>query len=280
LVSLALQNAEAFEERSRQARIQQGFYRIAAVLGQPLSLHETFEAVAHAATVALGGASAALLMPHGDQWQLVAAHDLPGKLLDTLSQSEPGPALALAADERRIVAALDLVEDDRFEPEWRKAARAAGVVSLLAVPVQAPRSDRAGLALVLCAVAADGEEAALGGRASATAPLAGDVAQSRLPVAIESIERDRRGPSGDPLLSAGHSAYLGVPLIGPEGALHGVLAVYSRHPRPWRQEEVDALLALAGNTSAGLSNAELYQRGGLEKERSFAILADICDGSV
>jgi two-component system phosphate regulon sensor histidine kinase PhoR len=43
---------------------------------------------------------------------------------------------------------------------------------------------------------------------------------------------------------------------------------------------VEALRALAGNTSAALSNAELYQRVALEKERSFAILANIADGIV
>jgi PAS domain S-box-containing protein len=59
-----------------------------------------------------------------------------------------------------------------------------------------------------------------------------------------------------------------------------VLAVYCRDARPWREEEVDAMLALAASTSAALSNAELYQRVALEKERSFAILANIADGIV
>ena len=40
------------------------------------------------------------------------------------------------------------------------------------------------------------------------------------------------------------------------------------------------MLALAASTSAALSNAELYQRVALEKERSFAILANIADGIV
>jgi PAS domain S-box-containing protein len=106
------------------------------------------------------------------------------------------------------------------------------------------------------------------------------VAQSRLPVTVSSVEKDRRGTGGDPFLEAGHLAYVGVPLVGPEGGLHGVLAVYSRRPRTWQAEEVDALLALAGNTSAALSNAELYQRVAVEKERSFAILANIADGIV
>ncbi len=40
------------------------------------------------------------------------------------------------------------------------------------------------------------------------------------------------------------------------------------------------MLALAASTSAALSNAELYQRVAMEKERSFAILANIADGIV
>jgi PAS domain S-box-containing protein len=370
MVSLALQNAEAFEERSRQARIQQGFYRIAAVLGEPLSLDATLPAVAHAAALALGGSSAALLMPRGDRRELVGAYDLPEKLREALGESELGPALTLVADERTIVAAPALADDDRFDPRFRRAAQAAGIASLLAVPVEAPRSEHAGLVLVLCreprefsdddlelakhlveaargalersqlfeaertsrtlaqqlartggllateldpdamldevaqqarallaadactialceadelvvsAAAGDDAVPALGTRSSATAQLGGDVAQSRSPVAVVSIESDRRGPGADPLLAAGYAAYLGVPLVGPEGALHGVLALYSRRPRSWRGEEVDALLAVASNTSAALSNAELYQRVALEKERSFAILANIADGIV
>src|SRR5205807_5881693 len=100
------------------------------------------------------------------------------------------------------------------------------------------------------------------------------------PVAVESIDVDSRGTGSDPLIAAGHLGCLGVPLVGPEGALHGVLAVYSRPARAWRGEEIEALLALAVNTSAALSNAELYQRVALEKERSFAILANIADGIV
>jgi PAS domain S-box-containing protein len=59
-----------------------------------------------------------------------------------------------------------------------------------------------------------------------------------------------------------------------------VLAVYARRPRSWRTEEIEALQALAGNTSAALANAELYSRVSLEKERSVAILANIADGIV
>ena len=92
--------------------------------------------------------------------------------------------------------------------------------------------------------------------------------------------RRRGGASSTRCCSPGNTSYLGVPLTGPDGAPLGVLAVYCLEPRPWREEEIDAMLALAASTSAALSNAELYQRVALEKERSFAILANIADGIV
>src|SRR2546430_6017494 len=82
------------------------------------------------------------------------------------------------------------------------------------------------------------------------------------------------------MLAAGNAAYLGVPLAGAEGAPLGVLAVYAAEARRWREEEVEAMLALAASASAALWSAELYQRVALEKERSFAILANIADGIV
>jgi PAS domain S-box-containing protein len=84
----------------------------------------------------------------------------------------------------------------------------------------------------------------------------------------------------DPLVALGYRSFLGVPLVGPEGALHGVLAVYGSREREWREEEIEALSALAANTSAALSNAELYQRVADEKERSTAIIENIADGIV
>ncbi|MFN2627320.1 MAG: GAF domain-containing protein [Gaiellaceae bacterium] len=134
--------------------------------------------------------------------------------------------------------------------------------------------------LVVAAAEGAGAEEALGTHSQSSSWLSGDVIQSRAPVAIEDVSGERRFQDLDPMLGAGHCSFLGVPLVGPEGALHGVLAVYGRRPRAWREEEVEALRALAANTSAALSNAELYQRVALEKERSFAILANIADGIV
>ena len=59
-----------------------------------------------------------------------------------------------------------------------------------------------------------------------------------------------------------------------------VLSVYSLQPRAWREDETQALAALAANGSVALSNAELYQRVAVEREQSVAILANIADGIV
>jgi PAS domain S-box-containing protein len=134
--------------------------------------------------------------------------------------------------------------------------------------------------LVVHAAVGAGADAAIGSRSPSSAWLSGDVVQSRAPVALENAASDARLVALDPMLEGGNAAYLGVPLAGPEGTPLGVLAVYCQEPRPWREEEVEAMLALAASTSAALSNAELYQRVALEKERSFAILANIADGIV
>jgi PAS domain S-box-containing protein len=132
--------------------------------------------------------------------------------------------------------------------------------------------------LVVSAAHGDGTEAALGTRASAVGELAGEVANTRAPVALGEVEGLMA--ASDPLLERGHRAFLGAPLVGPEGAVQGVLAVYAREPRTWREEDVEAIVALAGNASAFLSNAQLYQRVVLEQERSMAILGNVADGIV
>jgi PAS domain S-box-containing protein len=372
LASLALRNAETFTLSSRQARVQRGFYRIASVLGQSLSRAATLEAVAQAATEALGGASAAVLMPHGRRLTLAGSHELLPRFeafLHDRTEAGDGP-LARAAAQMRVIAAPMLSDDERLPDEWRAAAAEDGYHALLAVPVELPRHEAGGLVavffaearvfseddlelarhladatrgalerselfeaersaralaqqltrtgrlltteldpaavldevvqqapelvnadacairlvvddeLVVHAAAGLGAEDAVGSRSPAAAWLSGDVLQSLSPVALEDAGADPRLRGLDPMLAAGNAAYLGVPLAGPEGTALGVLAVYAQQPRPWREEEIEAMLALAASTSAALSNAELYQRVALEKERSFAILANIADGIV
>ncbi len=154
LAALALRNAETFEERSRQARIQRGFYRIASVLGQPISLAGTLEAVVQAAREALGGDFAALFMPRRDGLVLAGSEALPATLAAALAEGLAPPQTALldAAMEGYVLAARDVRDDERFEPEWRALAERADYRSLLAVPVGAGRDgDGTGLVLVFFA---------------------------------------------------------------------------------------------------------------------------------
>jgi PAS domain S-box-containing protein len=369
LGSVALRNVASIEQSARQVRIQRGFFRIASVLAEPLSLAETLDAVAQAASEALGGSFAAVLMPEPDDLRLAGSHEPPDPLADFLTKGLRGStALLDAASRRRVLAAPHVESDERFDDDWHELAREAGFASLLAVPVEAPRRDQPGLGLVffaeeqsftddeielannlagaargaleraelyeaerksraiaqqlartgsllaseldpeaileeivqqapelvgaesaavrlvegddLVVSAAHGPaaEAALGSRASALGELAGEVVQARGPVARGDV--DRLLAASDPILEAGHRAFLGAPLLGAEGAVHGVLAVYAQEPRSWREEEIEAIAALAGNASVFLSNAELYQRVVLERERSVAILGNVADGIV
>ncbi len=372
LAGLAVRNAASFEQSVRQARIERGFFGIASALAEPLSQTATLDAVANAASVALGASSAAVLMPEGRELRLAASYQLPAVLEESLRAGIPESASVLeaCAQERRVLAAPALAEDDRFEEDWRGLASTAGLGALLAIPVDPPRRDAGGLAIVFFAeprrfsdedlelaqklagaargalerselfesertsralsqqlarmgsllaaeldpaavldevvqqaptlLAADassirvveddelivtavhgaGLEGTLGSRAPTTAWLAGDVVQLRTHVVLADAGSDSRLLADDPALGAGYRGYLGVPLVGAEGGTQGVLAVYSRRPRAWRDEEVEALSALAGNASAVLTNAELYQSVALERERSYAILANIADGIV
>jgi PAS domain S-box-containing protein len=372
LAGLAVRNAASFEQSVRQARIQKGFYGIASALAEPLSQTATLDAVANAASVALGASCAAVLTPEGQGLALAATYELPSAVEDLLGAGIPESAGVLedCARERRVLASPAIAADDRFEEAWRGPVSAAGLGSLLAIPVDPPRREEGGLALVffeeprsfsdddlelaqrlagaargalerselfesertsralsqqlarmgsllaaeldpaavldelvqqapvllaadaccirvieddeliVMAVHGEGLEGTLGFRARTTAWLAGDVIQSHSPVVLADAGGDARLLADDPVLNAGYRGYLGVPLVGPETGIQGVLAVYSRRPRAWRQEEVEALSALAGNASAVLTNAELYQSVALERERSYAILANIADGIV
>ena len=146
LGSLALHNAEMFEQRVRQARIEAGFSRIASVLAEPVSLTETVEAVAQAASEALGGSSAALLMPTGSGLRLEGAFGLPPAVA-SLFAGGGGPtdgAFARAARDSKLLAAEELADDERFAPGLRDA----GYASLIAVPVAVALADHGGLVLV------------------------------------------------------------------------------------------------------------------------------------
>ena len=137
LASIALRNAEAYEESTRRAQVERGFYRIAAVLSEPLSERETLDAVAQAAADALGGDSAAVLRGAGATLELAGAHELAEGLAAHLRKS--APSLAACARGGKVLASRRLRDDDRFGDGLGSAAAAAGRGSLLAVPLQQPR---------------------------------------------------------------------------------------------------------------------------------------------
>ncbi len=143
LASLAFHNAESFEERGRQARVQQGFYRIAEILGSPLSLRETFEALAEAAAEALGGDAALVLHASGDRLRLDGSYRLPDALARHLEAGLPGAATPLlnAAREERIVSSARIGEDERFDESPRALLVEHGFASLLMAPVAGSRGE-------------------------------------------------------------------------------------------------------------------------------------------
>jgi PAS domain S-box-containing protein len=370
LASLALRNAASFEQTERQARVQRSFYRIAAVLGESISLGRAHAALAQAASEAFGGSFSAVMMSGPSGLEPVGGHNLPADLEEFLAAelSEPASPISAAARSRRVLSSEAVLRDERFSGSWRERAEANDFRSLLIIPVDASQST--GLAvvffseerrfddddlelarhlsraargalerselyesertsrglsqqltrmgrllaaeldpaavleelveqaprllgveacsirvyengeLVVRAVAGPGTEGALGTRAPATSRLAGDVVQTISPVALADVSDDEHVLAADPLLSAGYRAYLGVPLFASEGSPHGVLSLYSRRSRAWREEEIEALVALAGTASAILANAELYQHVAIERERSLAILENVADGIV
>jgi PAS domain S-box-containing protein len=146
LASIALRNAEAYEESTRQTHVERGFYRIAAVLSEPLSEQETLDAVAQAAAEALGGDSAAVLRSVGAELELAGGYELSEGLAAHLRES--APALTLCARGRKVLASRRLSEDERFGEGLAVAAAAADRGSLLAVPLREPSGDGAGLVLV------------------------------------------------------------------------------------------------------------------------------------
>ncbi|HSJ94378.1 MAG TPA: GAF domain-containing protein, partial [Gaiellaceae bacterium] len=136
--SLASHNAESYEERARQAQVQQGFYRIAEALGSPLSLAQTLDALGRAAAEALGGETAAVLSGRGGRLRLDGSYRLPPRLAERLRDGLPGSStpLAAAAGDGKIVTSGVLRDDDRFDTEARRLLAEHGYGALLAAPVQ------------------------------------------------------------------------------------------------------------------------------------------------
>jgi len=366
--AIAIDTSRLLRESTRQAQVERGFYRIAAVLSEPLSAQATHDAVAQAAAEALGGDSAAVLRAVGDELELAGSHELSERLANYLG--EDTAALMACARGGKVLASRRLLDDDRFGARLARAAEAADRRSLLAVPLPEPSGHRVGLVLVFFAgeevfddaqlalaervagaargalerselyererrsralaqrlaragrelageldpddvldqavrhavqllgaegasvrlleddevvvraATGVGEDDAIGTRAPSTGFLVGDIVQTRSTRAVTDVRLDRRLGEADSMLAAGYPAYLGVPMIGPEDSVQGILAVYDGRTREWLEEECEALHALAASAAASRANAELYQGVSQEQQRSEAILANVADGIV
>ena len=143
--AIAIDTSRLLRESTRQAQVERGFYRIAAVLSEPLSAEATHDAVAQAAAEALGGDSAAVLRAVRDELELAGSYELAAGLADYLQ--EDAAALTACARGGKLLASHRLVDDGRFGEGLARAAAAADRRSLLAVPL--PESSGRGVGLVL-----------------------------------------------------------------------------------------------------------------------------------
>jgi len=366
--AIAIDTSRLLRESTRQAQVERGFYRIAAVLSEPLSAEATHDAVAQAAAEALGGDSAAVLRAVGEALELAGSYELAEELAEYFQ--DDATALTACARGGKLLASRRLVDDGRFGEGLVRAAAAAGRRSLLAVPLPEPSGRGVGLVLVFYtteeifedeqlglakrvagaargalersdlyererrsralaqrlaragrelageldpdnvldqavrhavqlvgaegasvrlleddevvvrAATGVGADEAIGTRTPSTGFLVGDIVQTRSTRTVADVRADRRLGEADSMLAAGYLAYLGVPMIGPEESVQGILAVYDGKAREWLEEEAEALHALGASAAAARANAELYQDVSHEQQRSEAILANVADGIV
>ena len=82
--------------------------------------------------------------------------------------------------------------------------------------------------LVVRAVQGEAAELLAGEQAPLTGGPTGEVLARRTPVAVADMAADDRFLPDDPLVQARFAAYLGAPILSPDGDLRGVLALYDR----------------------------------------------------
>jgi len=152
-IGLSVRVAQLLRENELRLLQQKTFFRIAAVLGESLSLSDTLDTLARAAHEAFDSAFAAVLIPRGATMELAAGAELPLKLAEALEEGLPESAdcLRAAADDGHVLASPDVTRDDRFEQPWQALAREAGYGALLAVPAASPRAERSALVVVFFA---------------------------------------------------------------------------------------------------------------------------------
>ena len=356
LASLAVETAQAYDERGAQARIDRASSELTAELAMARNSDGLRESLARVARQTLGADAARVR--------------LAAELEDGLASTGAAPIglELLALRERRVVASGGLGSDSRVSPEERRrvpgaallavpiahdgARSAAGVVTLLwrrtrefddadvalaerlrvaaAAAVErvqleeaerrasttARELQRVGALLAAdldpravlrqivaqavsllgadaCALrlleedelvlrAAEGAPVeSLGGeRLSVSDVLAAEVLATSRPVALDDLAADGRLAPDDPVLKAGFASWAGAPIASADGGVQGMLAIFGRHPRRLRDDEVEALAAFANSASVALRNALLYEAVASEKDRVAAILGRVADAIV
>ena len=135
LASLALENAEAFAERGRQARLDRVASLVASELAPTHNVEDALEAIARTATAAFEADRAQVR--YGEGLPVVAGHGAGGRVT-ALER--------LATDERRVIAAGSASADARLDSSEHKRL---GSGALLCVPLAGDRpGERPGVVTV------------------------------------------------------------------------------------------------------------------------------------
>lgn len=87
--------------------------------------------------------------------------------------------------------------------------------------------------------------------------LSGLVASQKRPIEVRRLADDPRPVARKLLLELGYVSYLGMPLIGPEDNVLGVLGLISRDERPFEPQDIALASAFAGIVSVAIRNATL-----------------------
>ena len=210
----------------------------------------------------------------------------------------------MALAERLRVAAAAAVERVQLEEAERRASTTARELQRVGALLAADLDPRAVLRQIVaqavsllgadaCALrlleedelvlrAAEGAPVeSLGGeRLPVSDVLAAEVLATSRPVALDDLAADGRLAPDDPVIEAGFASWAGAPIASADGGVQGMLAIFGRHPRRLRDDEVEALAAFANSASVALRNALLYEAVASEKDRVAAILGRVADAIV
>lgn len=130
--SIAIQNAQQLEERSRQAKYAAALNRINRAVHSTLELDTTIERAVREMADALEVDASALVSRHGNRWEFSHSHGLPPELAALRLDDEQGCLLQAVLKSECPVVVEDAAHDDR---EIVANIMALGITSMIAVPL-------------------------------------------------------------------------------------------------------------------------------------------------